>query len=303
MMLTEMTSLQLILDVAVYTFLFVLGLFIGSFLNVVADRSSREESFTKGRSKCDSCGQVLAPKDLFPLLSFFYLKGKCRYCDNRLSLAYPLSESLTGVAFVLVGIITHITRDVTPYTLLNFSYLLVILSVFIVIMLADTKYSIIPNGSIVVGVVVSVLYYLSFHTLKLVTLYQSLVSNDFGQYLIKVGYFNDFVRDSVLSVGVTFLTAFVIALFFLVLIIITKGRGMGGGDLKLGFLIGLVNGYPYAIVGIFLGFVYGALFSLVLIILRRKTMKDTIPFGPFLVLGSITALLFGFELVRIYKGL
>ncbi len=301
--MVDYSSLPLVIDVSVYTFLFIVGLFVGSFLNVIADRSYRNESFVRGRSKCDKCDTTLAPRDLLPLVSFYLLRGRCRYCSNPLSMSYPISESLTGVAFVLIGVITSITKVTTPFAYLNFAYLLLILCIFIVIVLADAKYTIIPNGAIYTGVVVSILYYISNFSFRLVSIYSALSDNDFGQYLLKVGYFNDVIKESVLDLGGVFLTAFLISLFFLALIILTKGRGMGGGDLKLGFLIGLVNGFPYAILAIFLGFVYGALYSLVLIVLKRKSIKDTIPFGPFLVLGSITALLFGVELVKIYMNI
>lgn len=301
--MTDLNSFQLIIDVSVYAFLFVLGLFVGSFLNVVADRTAKNQSFVKGRSKCDSCENLLSPRDLFPLISFYFLKGRCRYCNNSLSLSYPLSESLTGFAFVIVGVLTSISNVTNAYSYLNFAYLLLIVSIFIVIILADAKYTIIPNGAIYMGVIVSVLYYFAYHAYKLVKVYTALNANDFGKYLIQVGYFNDQIKDSVTSIGSVFLVAFVISVFFLFLILLTKGRGMGGGDLKLGFLIGLVNGYPYAFLAIFLGFVYGALYSIVLIILGRKSMKDTIPFGPFLVLGSITTLLFGVALVKLYLNI
>ena len=92
-------------------------------------------------------------------------------------------------------------------------------------------------------------------------------------------------------------------LFFLSLIKITRGMGMGGGDVKLGFLIGLFNGFPVNIIAIFVGFLSGALVSLVLVLLKKRSMKDTIAFGPFLIFGSILSLVFGQQILNWYIGL
>jgi prepilin signal peptidase PulO-like enzyme (type II secretory pathway) len=97
-----------------------------------------------------------------------------------------------------------------------------------------------------------------------------------------------------------FVGAVIICLFFLLLVWATKGRGMGWGDVKLGFLIGLVNGFPYGFEAIFFGFVFGAIYSLVLILLKKKTVKDTIAFGPFLILGSVFVLIWGERILNWY---
>jgi leader peptidase (prepilin peptidase)/N-methyltransferase len=97
--------------------------------------------------------------------------------------------------------------------------------------------------------------------------------------------------------------AILIALFFQFLILITKGRGMGDADVKLGFLIGLVNGFPMAFMAVFMGYVLGAFYSVFLMLMKKKTMKDSIPFGPFLILGSVLILLFGNQIWLWYSGL
>ena len=113
-------------------FLFFLGTIIGSFLNVLIDRLPREESIM-GRSHCDHCKKTLSPIDLIPVLSFLFLKGKCRYCGKKLSLQYPGIEILTGVLFVLIY---------------NFKFLIsnyAIVSCLIVIFFIDLKKQIIPD--------------------------------------------------------------------------------------------------------------------------------------------------------------
>ena len=105
------------------------------------------------------------------------------------------------------------------------------------------------------------------------------------------------------NAGMSFAGAFGISLFFLLLIFLTKGRGMGGGDVKLGFLIGLVNGFPLSVVAIFLGFLIGAMYSLLLVLFKKKSLKGTIPFGPFLIIGSYLTVFFGNFLFEWYLRL
>jgi prepilin signal peptidase PulO-like enzyme (type II secretory pathway) len=101
----------------------------------------------------------------------------------------------------------------------------------------------------------------------------------------------------------TVISAFVIGLFFFLLTKIKDGKAMGGGDVKLAFLIGLFNGFPYNVLAIFLGFLFGSVFSLGLILMKRKTVKDTVPFGPFLILGSVVALIWGSQIIDWYINL
>jgi leader peptidase (prepilin peptidase)/N-methyltransferase len=128
-------------------------------------------------------------------------------------------------------------------------------------------------------------------------------STTFGKYLITTGYWklqNIAILKSLLS---TIVSSLVIGLFFWLLTLIKNGKAMGGGDVKLAFLIGLFNGFPQNILAIFLGFLSGAVISLFLIGIGKKTMKDIIPFGPFLILGSFIALFWGNVLIDFYFGL
>jgi leader peptidase (prepilin peptidase)/N-methyltransferase len=290
-------------EVIGYALIFIAGAAIGSFLNVVADRVSHDESPFWGRSRCDHCNTPLAPMDLIPLLSFLMLKGKCRYCGKKLSWYYPFSELLTGLAYL--GLAYYIQVFSVPNYLIwvSFGYLAAIASFYIIILLADLKYKLIPNKIIkpAIGFVLAVMV-LSFGLISAIS-YLQLKSDPFGQYLLQVGYWSQQISAMLKGILISVMTAGLIAGFFKVLIWATKGRGMGGGDVKLAFMIGLVNGFPMNIVAVVLGFVTGALFSVILMAMRRKGLKDVIPFGPFLILGSVLAFTFGQQIFNWYMAL
>jgi leader peptidase (prepilin peptidase)/N-methyltransferase len=187
-------------------------------------------------------------------------------------------------------------------TWMYFIFMFVILSVYVIIFLSDAKYRIIPNKVVIPAIIFSIVYLLSRSVYFLVSIRQQLAADDFGKYLLKVGYWNDLLVAEVKSLGLALISAFLIGFFFWLLVTLTKERGMGYGDIKLGVLIGLVNGFPVNILAVFLGFVLGATFSLILIVLKKKTMKDTIPFGPFLIMGSLLCLVWGEQIVGFYLG-
>jgi len=260
--------------------LFILGLFIGSFLNVLIDRLPRDESVIKGRSYCDKCKKTLKWYDLIPVLSFLILGGKCRYCHSPISLYYPIVEIITGTMFVLTFIYVYRlqTTDYSLFDNLTFQhfsnsvialfYYLLIISSLIVVFFADLKYGIIPDKIIFPAMVISFLY------LILNTKY--LIPNLFS------------------GAGVF--------VFFLGLYLITKGKGMGFGDVKLVFLLGLFLGFPKIIPAFYISFLTGAFVGLILILLKKKKLFSgaTIPFAPFLVLGTFISLFFGESIVRLF---
>lgn len=238
---------------AILLSVFIIGLFIGSFLNVLADRLNRNEGFVTGRSHCESCRHTLSFWDLIPLLSFLYIKGKCRYCFVNLSWYYPISEVLTGLLFMIAY---QVFGDAN---LLQLCFSFVVVGFLIVIFLSDSKYGIIPDSIVISLVFLSLL---------------------FGFFSLNILY----VWYVVSAIGS--------GLFFLFLFLITKGKGMGFGDVKLSFFIGLLLGFPNTIYALYLAFLTGGIVSLILILWRKKTIKSTIPFGPFLVFGTLFVYLF-----------
>lgn len=168
-------------------------------------------------------------------------------------------------------------------------------TILVSLFLTDVKKMFIPDRIILPSIVVAALWMLVATAYKISYLYYNLATNTIGKFLLPPHskYFYIHTWMIVSDVLYALLMCFGIGGFFLFLIIITKGKGMGGGDVKLGAFIGLVLGFPYALVAILLSFVTGAFFALSLIVLGKKSFGQVIPFGPFLVLGSFIALFWG----------
>jgi leader peptidase (prepilin peptidase) / N-methyltransferase len=257
------------MNILILIIIFIFGTDIGSFLNVLIDRLPINKSPWQGRSKCDYCKKTLSPIDLIPIISFLFLKGKCRYCHKKLSVQYPFIECLTGSMFVLVFIyILHFfniqtipSTDLFP--IFTYLSLLIIFSSFLVIFVADIKFQIIPDELIVSSLI---------GTLMLL-----FIQSRFSQISISGHLF------SALGAGGLFLAIY----------LLTKGRGMGFGDVKLVPVLGLFLGFPKIIVGIYSAFLTGAIISLILLLFKKKKLKSKIAFGPFLLSGTIIAFFYG----------
>lgn len=236
--------------------IFLYGITIGSFLNVLADRLARNESVVKGRSHCESCKKTLGLLDLIPVFSFLFLRGKCRYCKAKLSWYYPVVEITTGILFV------YTFWWLQPNSMfINSLYYFFVVSSLIVIFFADIKYGVIPDKIIFPAIIITFFY-------QLYTTYYMLPT--------------------------TLLSAIGAFVFFFLIFFLTRGRGMGFGDVKFAFLIGLVLGFPNIIVAFYIAFLTGAFISLILIAGGKKKLRgSTIPFGPFMVFGMFVALYFG----------
>ncbi len=271
--------------------LFVLGICIGSFLNVLADRLSNDEPIT-GRSRCDACQKQLHWHELVPIVSFFIQKRQCRGCKTRLSWWYPLAELATGLAFVAVyvffpsGFFSYVyARLPLPDQLMPMLWwngvfdsvaggesmlvtwlvmivLLILVSGLIVILLADLKYFIIPD---------QIQILLAGGALVLIVL-EGVVGGTW-QHL------NEHLLASVLIMAP-----------MMFLFVITKGKGMGFGDVKLAAVIGLLVGIRGGIITLYVAFLTGTIVGVVLMLLRRYGLKSMVPFGPFLVLGLIAVI-------------
>jgi len=270
------------MEVFFYFLIFIFGAAIGSFLGVIVDRLASKESIWKGRSHCDHCRRNLQAGDLIPILSFFLLGQKCRYCHKKLSWFYPLIECITGVSFVAAS---NVIFQQSGILFLQLSYQLLalyyfsLISCLIVIFFADLKYGIIPFRIVLFAFLLTLLWeiflpYLAFNSLAIQLL---------G------------LQINILSIV---LSAVVAGGFFFLIFVITKGRGMGFGDVVYAFLMGFILGYPLILAGLYLAFVTGAVISLLLVFLKKKKFRGgTIPFGPFLVFGTLVSLLYGTQLI------
>lgn len=288
---------------------FVLGTVLGSLAKALADRSTKKVSFW-GRSYCDSCKRKLAWYDLFPVFSYLFLKGKCRYCSKKIPLSTLWVEIGLGavLAYFFIGFIPIPLLSQTSFGWSAFSLALELLfKVFIVViltivLLTDLKTGLIPDRITYPAVVISIIYIVSSFGLKVWVFYQEITSSPFGSYLLppKSNYFTDVVQRLALGSLGNFVWAVGAALIFVLLIVVTKGRGMGWGDVKFVFFLGLVLGFPHILVALFLAFFFGAVLSLGLVALKRKNFGQTIPFGPFLSFGAMLALFWGPQILNWY---
>lgn len=236
-------------------FSFFLGLVMGSFLNVVIRRGAREENFG-GRSHCESCRAILSPLELIPILSFLRQKGRCRHCGVPFSLQYPLVELGTGLAFS--SAVWLFPPEVSWFGLLTLTAVFFGISAAIVIFVSDIQYKIIPNGAVLTLFLAGILRFWLSQTS---------------------------VPDLVWDMGAALGAALLLALLWF----ISKGRWMGFGDVKLIFVTSLILGFPVSLVVFLFSFWLGGIFGIIWIVAGRGNMKSQIPFGPFILLGSVLA--------------
>ncbi len=260
--------------------LFALGAAIGSFLNVVIYRTVRNQSWVRGRSKCDSCRKQLKWYDNIPLVSYFLIRGKCRYCKAVLSLSHPVIECMSGTLFVwwfwMGSLFFRLTQH--PFSVIQPMFWLVVGLCLLVIFFADLRYLIIPDEAVGLLTVLTLLYRI-------------------GLTLANVMRPIDFVY--------TILGALVVSSFFYFLYWVTKGKGMGFGDVKFTVPFALLLGWPNVFLGTLLAFLFGAIVGLVLMFCKKKKFGQgqTVPFGPFLVMSTIVTLVFGTQVWQWYLNL
>ncbi len=240
---------------------FVGGLFGGSFLNVLVDRIFRDENFIVGRSYCESCRHLLTWQDLIPLFSFIFLFGRCRHCKNRIPLWLPIVELSTALVFILV---VYLSWGLPWWVIL---LRLTIAFLLLVVFFADLKYRLVYE---------IIVYWL----LGAIAIYQFAV----------VG-FSGLINP--------LLSALVTGLFFYLLYWLSKKRGLGFGDVQIGFLMGFLLAWPRVVFALYLAFLTGASVGIILMIMGRAKMKTAIAFGPFLVLATFVSWFWGEELIRL----
>lgn len=237
------------------SFFGLFGLFFGSFFAVVVDRIPLSQSIFKGRSYCDSCKKHISWYDLIPVVSFFLLRRRCRHCKAVIAYFYPIIEVATGVLFFAV---TYLSR---AQSFLDFLFLLFVTSILIIIFFTDLKYGVIPFAIILPSLVFICLWHLTHHSI----------------------YISEFLLSGVSA-----------SAFFLFLFIVTRGRGMGFGDVIFALFMGVLLGFPDIVVALYIAFLTGAFVSIILILLRKKHFQGgTVPFGPFMAVGTLLALLYG----------
>ncbi len=244
---------------------FAFGLIVGSFLNVVVYRLNLAETIW-GRSHCPKCRSKIRWYDNIPLLSFVFLAAKCRDCREKISWHYPLVELSAGVVFALTGKYFFQLSDPESWILTIFY--LAVFSLLIVIFSYDLRYMEIPMLALWIAVGWTVIFYLFFDW------------RDFRPAA-------DVWQFRIFSGALAGLAAF---LFFFALSAGSRERWMGMGDAYVALLAGLLAGWPAILGVLFCAFSAGAVFGVVLLAARKKTMKSQVPFAPFLALGVLAAI-------------
>lgn len=245
------------MEISIIIGLFILGTIFGSFYNVVAYRLPKGESIVYPSSHCPNCNHKLKPLELMPILSYIFQKGKCVNCKQKLSIFYPVSELICGLLFV----ICYISFDIS----LNLIIALTFTSLLIIVILSDFYYMIIEDSVLII-----------FSLLLIIEIY----------------FINglDYLLHSLLSAVISFVIMLLLKLFG---DFIFKRESMGGGDIKLMAVFGLIIGWQLSIISIFLS----AFIALPVSIFILKTNKNhEIPYGPFL---SISALILYFSHIDI----
>lgn len=247
-----------------YTLIFILGLCIGSFINALVYRlHSKTGGLLTGRSFCPKCKKKLSALELVPVLSFILLRGKCKHCHQQISWQYPVVELVTGLLFLLVALNLSLENYET-YLFLLYTGVLVSITVY------DFLYFEIPD-EISIPVILFAL---------IATLYP----------------FTPSLQNAVLG-------ALIPLTFFGLQFLLSKGKFIGGGDLRLGVFMGLILGWKLVIVALCLAYFIGAIVSLPLLIFKRKAGGTPIPFAPLLSLGTFLSFLWGSEIMNWYLTL
>lgn len=245
-----------------YTCLFfIYGLIFGSFFNVVGLRVPKKESIIAPPSHCPICNHRLGVLDLIPVLSYVFLRGKCRKCKTKISAIYPFMELMTGLLFAF------------SYWMIGFQIELLVallfVSLLIIITVSDIQYMLIPNKILLpFGIVLLIL-----------------------RFIFPLSPWWDSLAGAMIGFGL-----------LLFIGIVSKG-GMGGGDIKLFFVIGLVLGTLHTVLTLFLAALIGSVIGLIILRIKGKGRKIPIPFGPSIAFAALIAYFFGTELVDLYGNL
>ncbi len=250
----------------------VLGLASGSFINAFVWRWHEKKDWVKDRSECVRCHHKLGFWDLVPVASWVFLRGKCRYCGKGISAQYPLVEILTAGLFL--GSYIYWPYKLSGVNVADFLLWLVILTGLVILAVYDIKWMLLPNKIIAAFTIPA----------AIMAILNVLVANN--SLLMALNY-----TGGVLVGG---------GVFYLVFII-SKGQWIGGGDIKLGFLLGLIAGsIQSSFLMIFLSALLGSLISIPMLVTHKAKRTSKIPYGPFLILGLYVVQLFGVTILNWY---
>lgn len=244
---------------------FTLGAGLGSFLNVLVYRSKEDISLFSPRSFCPKCEESLAWYHNIPILSFLLLGGKCAYCKEEIAWQYFLVELWLALAFLFIWTVRGFEPEIA---LIVRDWFIVFVLTFIFVY--DLRFQRILDRVTIPGII----------------------------FIFAANGLMGWVAPLSMIWG-----ALAVGGFFLLQYLISRGRWIGGGDIRLGVLMGVVLGWPKVLLALFLAYVVGAVVSLILIIFKNKQFTSKTPFGVYLTLGTFVALFFYDQIVNWYLNL
>ncbi|MBU1126330.1 MAG: prepilin peptidase [Patescibacteria group bacterium] len=251
----------------------VLGVIVGSFVNVVVFRTKTDEAFWKGRSKCRTCEVPISPIDLVPVLSYFALKGRCRSCSATIEWQYPAVELITGVMFgvlfarAALGIGVPDWIDGSEWLALFVRD--AVMSVFLLIIFVyDFKYSYILDRFSIPAIILAIVFNLAL-----------------GADAIN------------LLLGGLFIGG-----FFAFQFLVSSGKWVGGGDIRMGMLMGFLLGVSNGVLALFLSYILGAIFGIILILTKKRKLDSQVPFGTFMAAATLITMILGPYMLEWYLG-
>jgi leader peptidase (prepilin peptidase)/N-methyltransferase len=247
-------------------YVFFCGLLIGSFLNVVAIRVLKKESISFPPSHCVHCNHRLHIKDLIPVFSYMWLRGKCRYCREPISSRYAIGEISTGLLFVLVFLVTGLQLELIAA--------LFFVCILVIITQTDLQEMLIPNSVMITGIV--------------------------GAILIRIWIHPYPIWDHAIAF---FVGSGILLLLGWIWQKLLNREAMGGGDIKLYAFVGLLLGIQLTVLSLFLASVLGLLFGIYQIVRKKQHAQASFAFGPFIAVGSLITYLWGSNIINWYLGL
>lgn len=255
---------------------FVFGLCIGSFINVLVWRLPKNKSI-QGRSECPNCHEQLKWYDLLPVLSYIIQRAKCRYCGKKISARYPIIETVTGAMFAILAV-QFLPLDIVSTII--FLKVLFVATLCIATFIIDLEHYLILDALVFPGI-------------ALVLVLNSLIDTFSHTQLFSV---SSVTGSGVLGVAAAFIPFWVIWYF-------SKGKWMGFGDVKYVIFMGLTLGLTGVVVGLFFAFMLGAVIGIGMIASGKKHLSSKVPFGTFLTVATVISLLWGQPLWQAYTSL
>jgi leader peptidase (prepilin peptidase)/N-methyltransferase len=245
-----------------FVLVLVLGLVIGSFLNVCIYRIPLEQSIAFPPSHCTNCDHKLEPLDLIPIISYIFLGGRCKYCKAKISVRYPVIEIVNGILYLLIYLKFGLTIITLKYCVLA--------SLLIVIGMIDFDTQFVFTNTIIFGGVVGIGFVIL-------------------QAVINKNGVMDLLLGGIIGVGVIGL-------------IVYLTKGMGEGDIEIAGICGLFLGIKGILLGLFLAVILGGIVGIIILLLKLKKAKDKMAFGPCIAIGSLISMLFGVEILTLYMN-